>query len=172
MLCLAWQNLIPPFHRAGLWHYYCLSNLNFHTYKIAHLWAKVKFFFNYFCFFRKLLYINDLRGQASLTRWLSATYDAWSLASSFRAWLRCTALMLIISTLRERLSLSCQKAMSFSSLMIFVCLSITLYLQDTTGLGKCQILFYFFLPLVGKTNARRILSLSVNFMHTISHTKS
>ena len=46
VLCLAWQNLVPPLHWARLWHDYCLSNLNFHIYNIAHKATKVKFFFN------------------------------------------------------------------------------------------------------------------------------
>ena len=42
VLCLAWQNLILPLVRLALGHNYCLSNLNFHIYNIAHKPRKVK----------------------------------------------------------------------------------------------------------------------------------
>ena len=42
MLCLTWQDLILALVGLRFWHNYCLSNLNFHMYNIAHKPPKVK----------------------------------------------------------------------------------------------------------------------------------
>ena len=52
MLCLAWQNLIPPFHRARLGHDDRLSNLNFHTYKVNLKAGYCKPIRIFFCLFK------------------------------------------------------------------------------------------------------------------------
>ena len=48
MLCLAWQNLIAPFHWARLGHDDCLPNLNFHMYNITNKPRKSEFYFHLF----------------------------------------------------------------------------------------------------------------------------
>jgi len=48
MFCLAWQDLVAPFHGAGFGHDYCLSYLNFHVYNITQKTGFVKDYFIYF----------------------------------------------------------------------------------------------------------------------------
>ena len=78
VLCLAWQNLILPLVRLALGHNYCLPNLNFHVYNIAHKPRKVKKNFQlFFCTIRLRLLLRSWHGiciDYFVTHWYSTSY--------------------------------------------------------------------------------------------------